>query len=162
MIKVTGKGLRVFLLLLYAVAAVPGLAASPMPENSVSELPSSTNRLREPFAVYREAGASEEQQAQIQALAGEFEKMARVKAALLRNLAKQLQEASFEPELDEKKILALQEEMNQLQVTLNSERIKLMLKIRQLLNQEQKIKLVQIMKERTGQPTMAPAAAETP
>ncbi len=102
----------------------------------------------DPLALYREAGASADQEGKIRLLASEYEKSARVRLQRIRNLSAQLKEASFEPELDEKKILGLQEEMNTLHTGLCMDRIKLMLSIRQVLEPEQRVKLVGLMKEK--------------
>lgn len=107
---------------------------------------------KDPVLIYREAGAGSEQEAKIRQYAQEYEKAARVRVERLHNLARQIKELSFEPELDETKILQAQDEYNQLQSALNSERLKLMFKIRSLLNPEQKSKLVELMKAKEGSP----------
>lgn len=98
--------------------------------------------------MYREAGASEEQETKIRQLAQEYEKAARVKIERLKNLSLQIKELSYQPELDEGKLLAVQNEINELQNWLSSERLKLMFKIRALFSIEQKTKLVELMKEK--------------
>lgn len=103
---------------------------------------------KDPVLIYREAGASDEQEAKIRQFAQEYEKAARVRVERLHNLNKQMTDLSYEPELDEKKITALQDEINELQNSINTERIKLMLKIRSLLSSEQKTRLVELMKTR--------------
>lgn len=110
----------------------------------------------DPVLVYREAGANAEQEVKIRRLAQDFEKSARVRIERIRNLSVLMRELSYEPEPDENKILNLQEEMNQLQATLNSDRIKLMLQIRKVLTGEQKQKLVQIMRETQGNKSSKP------
>ncbi len=106
---------------------------------------------KDPVLIYREAGASGEQEAKIRQLAQEYEKEARVKVERLHNLNRQIKDLSFEPEIDEKKILAVQDEINESQNFLSTERIKLMLKIRNLLTPEQKTKLLELMKEKESQ-----------
>jgi Spy/CpxP family protein refolding chaperone len=107
-----------------------------------------SNDKKDPVLIYREAGASDEQEAKIRQYAQEYEKAARVRVERLHNLNKQMTELSYEAELDEKKITALQDEINELQSSISSERIKLMLRIRSLLSSEQKSKLVELMKAR--------------
>ncbi len=114
---------------------------------------------KDPVLIYREAGASGEQEAKIRQLAQEYEKAARVRVERLHNLNKQMTDLSYEPELDEKRILPLQDEINELQGSINSERIKLMLKIRALLSSEQKSKLVELMKARESSHNLANATA---
>ncbi|MBX9690469.1 MAG: periplasmic heavy metal sensor [Candidatus Obscuribacterales bacterium] len=102
---------------------------------------------KDPLSIYREAGVSQAQEAKIRELAKEYEKPAKVRLERLRNLSKEMRDLSFEAELDEKKVLALQAEINELQNSLNNERIKLMLEIRALLSAEQKASLVDIMRK---------------
>lgn len=102
----------------------------------------------DPLAIYRECGANGEQELKIRQLASEYEKSARVRLQRVKNMQQQLKEQSYCAELDEKKVLGLQEEINALQSGLALERLKLMLSIRQLLDAQQKEKLVQLMKEK--------------
>lgn len=102
----------------------------------------------DPVLIYREAGVNAEQESQIRRAAQDFEKPAKVRIERLSNLAKTLHDLSFEPELDENKILTLQEEMNQVQSGLNMDRIKLMLQIRRIMSLEQKQKFVQLMRQK--------------
>lgn len=106
---------------------------------------------KDPVLIYREAGADAEQEAKIRQLAQEYDKEGRVRMERLRNLSKQMREMSFEPELDEKKVLALQDEINDLQNNLSKDRIKLMLAIRSMLTPEQRTKLVELLKEKENQ-----------
>lgn len=106
---------------------------------------------KDPVLIYREAGASEEQESKIRQIAQEFEHVAKVRVERLKNLSKQLREMSFQPSIDETKALAMQNDINELQATLNTERIKLMLKIRAVLSPEQNEKLVSIMRDREKQ-----------
>lgn len=102
----------------------------------------------DPLAIYHDCGASAEQELKIRQLASDYEKSARVRLQRIKNLQQQLKEQSFCAELDEKKVLGLQEEINSLQTGLAMDRLKLMLSIRQSLSTEQREKLVQLMKEK--------------
>lgn len=106
---------------------------------------------KDPVLIYREAGASEEQESKIRQIAQEFEQVAKVRVERLKNLSKQLREMSFQPAIDESKALSVQNDINELQAALNTERIKLMLKIRSVLSAEQNEKLVSIMRDREKQ-----------
>ena len=106
----------------------------------------------DPLVIYRQAGVSSDQELAIARLASDYEKSARVRLARIKNLSIQLREQSFQAELDEAKIIALQEEINVLQSGLCLDRLKLMLSIRQLLSAEQKERLVQLMKEKENAP----------
>jgi Spy/CpxP family protein refolding chaperone len=103
---------------------------------------------KDPVAVYKEAGVNQEQEAKIRQLAQEFDKEARVRYERKKNLSRQLGDLSFVPELDEAKVIALQDEINDLASAMNRDRIKLMLKIRSLLTPEQRIKLCDLLKEK--------------
>lgn len=112
---------------------------------------------QDPIAIYVDAGASTDQQAKIRALAKEFETTARIKVERANNLFKKMHQLSLEPMPDEKTVLATQEEINNLQADMATSRLKLMLQIRALLSDEQRQKLVALLKERrNGQPAMPP------
>jgi Spy/CpxP family protein refolding chaperone len=104
----------------------------------------------DPVAIYQEAGATPAQQDKIRELAREFEKGAKVKHERIKNLLNQMQNLSLDAEPNEQKVLATQEEINTLTADMANTRIKLMLSIRQVLNGEQKTRLVQLMKERNA------------
>jgi Spy/CpxP family protein refolding chaperone len=57
---------------------------------------------------------------------------------------------SLQPSPDEQTVLAKQEEINKVQSEQALERTKLMLKIRSILNPDQRQKLVQLMQQRPG------------
>ncbi len=114
----------------------------------------------DPVAIYKEAGASEEQLGKIREMARDFETSARVKAERIRNLMRDMQGLSLEPDPDEKKVLSTQNEINGLTADMSLSRIKLMLKVRLLLSEEQRFRLVQIMKERM--PASPPPAPPPP
>lgn len=103
---------------------------------------------RDPVLIYKQAGINLEQETKIRQLAHDYEKSAQIKAARIRNLAKEIRELSLEPELDETKIFSIQDEMNIEQAKLNKERVQLLISIRSLLNSEQRLKLVADLKER--------------
>lgn len=116
---------------------------------------SSSTIAKDPVLIYREAGATQEQEAKIRQLAQSYEKAAKVRLERLQGLSKQIKELSYQSELDEKLILALQDEMNQLQNLLNTERLKLLLSIRSLLAPETRVKLVDLLRAKDG---LAPLA----
>ena len=106
-----------------------------------------SNAISDPIQVYKEAGASAEQETKIRQLARDFEVQAKVRFERLKNLLRQMQECAYEASPDEKKVLSLQDTINQLQSEMASEKIKLMLKIRYTLNEEQRNKLVAIVRQ---------------
>lgn len=103
---------------------------------------------KDPIAVYVEAGATDEQQQKIRQLAKDFDAAARVKIERASNVMKKIQQFSLEPNPTEKTVLAAQEELNTLQAELANSRIKLMLNIRTILTDDQRLRLVELLKER--------------
>lgn len=128
------------------------LLISPLPVCFAAE--GGAGEKADPVQIYREAGVNSEQEARIRQLAQGYENASRVRIERIRNLSKQLTALSYEPELDEKKILVLQDEINEIQIVMNTERVKLMLKIRALLTSEQKTKLIALLKERAAKPAL--------
>lgn len=133
-------------ILLAVVATAMTMAAPYVVRAQSMDMP--TTMRKDPIEMYVQAGASPEQQAKIRGLAKEFETGARVKIERAGNLLRKLQGFSLEPMPDEKLVLATQSEFNQLQGDIAMSRIKLMLQIRNVLNDEQRLKLVQMLKER--------------
>jgi Spy/CpxP family protein refolding chaperone len=129
-----------------AMLLVPNMVQAQMP----------TSPGQDPIALYVEAGASVDQQSKIRTLAHEFETTARVKVERAANLMRKMQAYSLEPMPDERAVLATQAEINSLQSELANARIKLMLQIRSVLSDEQRGRLVQLLKEqhRLQQPGM--------
>ena len=106
------------------------------------------SQAQDPLLIYRQAGASPEQQSQIQALGDAFEKSAGPKVAQARQLLKKIQEYSLQPMPDEDAVFKTQDEINQLQMDMATSKLNLMLEIRRVLTPEQRIRLVKLMKER--------------
>ena len=102
----------------------------------------------DPAAIYVEAGATPDQLTKIRELGQQFEELAKVKWQLMMNLQKQMHELALQTDPDEKAVMAKQEEINKVNGEMGTEKIKMMLKIRTLLNTEQKQKLVQLIQQR--------------
>ncbi len=105
-------------------------------------LPGSVMMQTDPLAIYKEAGIDQEQERKIRILAKEFEDGQRVRLALFGNLLKEMRDLQFEPDPDERKVLAKQDEINKVQAEMGTERAKLVLKIRSILSFEEKQRLV--------------------
>jgi Spy/CpxP family protein refolding chaperone len=71
------------------------------------------------------------------------------------DLIKEIRTLSLQPDLDEKKILAAQSKINELQGAMAIDRLKLNMKVRKLLTPEQRTKLVSIIKEQRSTPSSA-------
>jgi hypothetical protein len=109
-------------------------------------LPGSEINRHDPLAIYREAGIDREQEKKIRQLAKEFEDGQRVRLALMANLLKDMRNLQLQPDPNEKTALAKQDEINKVQAEMGTERTKLVLNIRNVLDFEQKQRLVQNMK----------------
>lgn len=100
---------------------------------------------RDPADTYKKIGADEGQLAMIRQAITDFEQKARARAQSLLGLFREVRQLQLQSEPDEKTVLSKQDEINKLQAEMATERMKLMLKIRSLLNPEQKQRLVQLM-----------------
>src|SRR6185437_9677136 len=98
--------------------------------------------------IYREAGATPDQLSKIHEMARDFEQSAMVKAERAKNLLKRMQELTLQPSPDEKAVTGTQDEINSLQAEMANSRIRLMIKIRNMLSDEQREKLVTLLKAR--------------
>ncbi len=105
-------------------------------------LPGSVMVQTDPLAIYKEAGIDKEQERKIRIMAKEFEDGQRVRLALFGNLLKEMRDLQFEPDPDERKVLAKQDEINKVQAEIGTERVKLVLKIRSILSFDEKQRLV--------------------
>ncbi len=121
-----------------------------------------TPEKKDPLLIYRNAGINSEQEAKIKQIVQEYEKAGKVRVERLRNLSKQIKDLSYDAELDENKILNVQSEINELQATVNTERTKLMVKLRSVLTPEQKEKFVDLMREGDPQAPPKKAKVESP
>lgn len=113
----------------------------------------------DPVAIYRQAGANEEQEGEIRRLAKSFDEVQRVRLKNLVGLIKGMSELQLQPTPNDDEVLAKQEEINKLSGEMSTERIKLLLKIRKVLKPEQRDKLVAIIKEGKQKAAAAAQAA---
>ncbi len=116
-------------------------------------LPGSEINRHDPLAIYREAGIDKEQETKIRQLAKDFEEGQRVRLALIGNLLKDMRNLQMQPDPNEKIVLAKQDEINKVQAEMGTERTKLVLKIRNVLDFEQKQRLIQNMKPTAHTPS---------
>lgn len=75
----------------------------------------------------------------------DYEMDARVKIARSKNMLERLRKMSLEASPDENVVIALQEEINKLQGDIALDRVKLMLKLRSFLNEEQRLKFAELL-----------------
>jgi Spy/CpxP family protein refolding chaperone len=106
---------------------------------------------RDPLAIYREAGINADQETSIKDIVKEFESANSVRIDKMRNLLNDMRSLSLQPAPEEDKVLAKQDEINKVQAEVSNERIKLLLKIRAVLKDDQKKKLVDLM-QKSAQP----------
>lgn len=114
----------------------------------------------DPVAIYKQAGASEEQEGEIRRLAKSFEEGQRVRLKSLVGLIKAMSELQLQATPSDEEVLAKQDEINKLSNEMATERVKLLLKVRKVLKPEQRDKLVAIIKE--GKEKARAAAAASP
>jgi len=107
----------------------------------------------DPFSIYVQAGIDPSQHAQITELASQLEQTNIGRSHEIMNLIKDIRILSLQPDLDEKKILAAQNKINDLQGAMAIDRLKLNMKVRKLLTPEQRVKLVSIIKEQRAMPS---------
>ncbi len=126
----------------FVQVALPSVLAQ-SPSGSAAE---TALHSEDPLAIYRVAGIDAGQETQIHQLVKDFESEAGVRLDNLRRLLKEMRELSLQPAPDEAAVLAKQEEINHVQNEVATARVKLLLKIRNLLKPEQKQNLVNLMK----------------
>jgi Spy/CpxP family protein refolding chaperone len=102
----------------------------------------------DPVRIYIEAGASAAQEREIRLLVRDYELAARVKIVRSKNMLQRLRKMSLEVNPDENTVIALQEEINKLQGDIQLDRIRMMLRLRYVLNEEQRAKLAELMQTR--------------
>lgn len=101
----------------------------------------------DPIRIYLEAGINKVQEAQIREMARAIEETNVQRAKQVLGLLKEIRALSEQTELDDKRIISDQKEVNELQGQMALDRIKLLIRIRKLLSPEQKAKLVSLMGE---------------
>lgn len=101
----------------------------------------------DPLALYKEAGANEEQQKKISAAAKEFQDLAQGAKKRLDGIQQRMDALQMTPLPDEKAVLENQEQLNKLIGELNIARAKMMVKARAILTPEQREKVVEIIKK---------------
>lgn len=104
----------------------------------------------DPLMLYKRAGINSEQEGEIRKLMKEFESAHRVRLKSLFGLIKKMRSLQLQPNPQEEEVLELQDEINQASGVIATERIKLMLKIRKLLNPMQRQKLVELVRVKAG------------
>lgn len=142
---------------LLAVTAASSTAALAQGQEGAPQSP-------DPVAIYKQAGANEEQEGEIRRLAKSFEDGQRVRLKTLVGLIKAMSELQLQPTPNDDEVLAKQDEINKLSNEMATERVKLLLKVRKVLKPEQRDKLVGIIKEGKQKAAAAAgqAAEETP
>lgn len=145
-----------------------GVSSNQPAKSSESKAPTSSPYLppagsesvrREPLSVYREAGIDLEQERKIRRLARDFEEQQKVRLKLYANLLKDMRALELIAAPDEKKVYAKQDEINKLQAEIGTERIKLLLAIRDVLTPEQKQRLVELIQTPKNSPAATGSAS---
>jgi|688.fasta_scaffold320042_2 hypothetical protein len=133
----------------------PFRLAALLAAGSMMLIPNSVQAQADPLSVYVKAGIDGSQHAQITDLASQLEQTNISRSHEIMDLIKEIRTLSLQPDLDEKKILAAQSKINELQGAMAIDRLKLNMKVRKLLTPEQRTKLVSIIKEQRSTPSSA-------
>jgi Spy/CpxP family protein refolding chaperone len=104
----------------------------------------------DPAAIYIQAGASAEQADKIRELRKNLEKQNASKATELFALFKEMHGFTTQAELDETKILTVQEKINALQSEMGTEKTRTLISIRKILTSKQRENLVEIIRKRSN------------
>jgi Spy/CpxP family protein refolding chaperone len=103
----------------------------------------------DPVAIYKQAaGINAQQESTIRKYAQEYDQENTVKLQSLSQMLQELRDMAYQKALNESGMLAKQEEINKLQSDMALQRIKLVIKIRNLLSPEQNEKLVTALQSR--------------
>lgn len=105
----------------------------------------SENTGKDPYRIYIDAGASTAQISKIKEMAGAVETENIRRSHEMLTLIQDIRALSLQPELDEKKLLEDQRQLNELQAQMSTERTRLLIRIRKVLSPEQRQKLVTLM-----------------
>jgi Spy/CpxP family protein refolding chaperone len=147
--KVSRKHSIFLTLLIWLWLVMPcSLNAVRADEQPASDNGASGNGASDPIAIYTEAGANQAQLESIKLLAEGLQSVNTERAKEIMGLIRDIRNLSLQPDLDGKKLLADQNRVNSLQSAMASERIKVLIKIRQLLTPPQREKLVTLMRVR--------------
>lgn len=133
---------------LFLALGVVAVVACPMAISQPGNQDAKENA--DPLALYKSAGINSEQEGSIRKLMKEFESAHRVRLKSLFGLIKKMRGLQLQANPKEEEVLELQDEINQSSGEIATERIKLMLKIRKLLNPGQRQKLVELVKVKAG------------
>jgi len=106
-----------------------------------------TIAMEDPMDVYRKSGINKGQEDKIRQLSDGFEKASTDKVSSLIALKREMRKLNLAPELDEKKLLSTQAQMNKLQGELSMQALEVSIKIRNVLTPEQKKKLVALIQQ---------------
>ena len=104
----------------------------------------------DPAAIYIQAGANAEQAGKIREIRKSFIKLSSSKANEILALFKEMRNLTTQAELDETKILSVQEQINTLQGNMAVEKTRTLIAIRKLLTPKQRENLVTIIRKRSS------------
>lgn len=109
------------------------------------------------LSLYRQSGIDASQEAQISEMARNYQAVVQMKQERAGHWLNNLKRSSLQPDPDAVSVLNSQEEINRLLGEIATERVKLMLRIRSVLTPEQKQKLVDLLRQRSGEPAQMSA-----
>lgn len=109
------------------------------------------------MAVYQAVGASQDQLSTIKGHVENFNNAQKTRGQTLWNLMRDMHQLSLQPLPDETAVMGKQNEINQAGAEMANEKMRLMLKIRNVLTPDQRQKLVQLMQPKAQAPQGAPS-----
>ena len=100
---------------------------------------------RDPAAMYKMVGANDGQLNQIRTLSKQFEDDSKARAQKMMAAMREMRKLTLQPDPDSPTVLAKQDEISKIQNEQSKAKITLILKIRGILNKDQKQKLVDML-----------------
>jgi hypothetical protein len=121
-------------------------------KSATAPSPNGSTAPSDPVAIYIQAGASAEQVDKIREIRKSFNKLSSSKATEIFGLYKEMRNLTTQAELDDAKILSVQEQINTLQANMAIEKTRTLIAIRKLLTPKQRENLVAIIRKRSIAP----------
>jgi hypothetical protein len=128
-----------------AIALVLSLAPGAVQAQDSQTVP---HPVQDPIAIYKQAGIDQEQEKKIMAIVNSYEKEEDAKAHAMIELLKRMRTMSMTADLDEKKIQETQSNINKIQSEMAMDKVHLLILIRRVLKENQRIKLVALLRQR--------------
>jgi Spy/CpxP family protein refolding chaperone len=127
------------------------------PHAMAQEIPGGPGGGADRLQIYEQAGADPGQIARMKKMSQDYDMSVRPIFSNLVAATQEMHRLSLEPTLDESKILGTQEQINKAMCDMSMAKCRFLISMRQVLNDEQRRRLVEILRTRRS-PAGAPAA----